>query len=108
MVKFFRNWCEQLIISSFIVSLIEMLAPEGKIKKYIRVVTGVYMIFVILNPILIKLDKVDFEEQINIFFEVSSSSFDEEKELQTSFEILNTISENLQTKEEDYAGEIQE
>lgn len=108
MVKFFRSWCEELILSSFIISLLEMIAPEGKIKKYIRVVTGVYMIFVILNPILLKLDKVNIEEQLNNILDVSSSSFDEEKELETTFEILNTISENLETKEEENAREIQE
>ena len=68
MISFFRTWCEELILSSFIVSIIEMLTPEGKIKKYIKVVSGVYMIFVILNPILLKLDKVNVEQELNNIF----------------------------------------
>lgn len=68
MIRFFREWCVDLILSSFIVSILEMLVPEGKIKKYIRVVTGVYMIFVILNPILLKLDKVNVEQELNNIF----------------------------------------
>lgn len=109
MIKFFRGWCEELILSSFIVTIIEMISPEGKIKKYIRVVTGVYMIFVILNPILLKFNNVDLENQINNILEVSSSNFNEEKELERSFEILNTISENLEIREvEKNVREIQE
>ena len=70
MIRFFRDWCENLILSSFIVSILEMLVPEGKTKKYIRVVTGVYIIFVILNPILLKLDGMNIEQELdNIFME---------------------------------------
>ena len=39
MVTFFRTWCEELVLSSFVVSILELLVPEGKMKKYIRVVT---------------------------------------------------------------------
>lgn len=99
MVNFFRSWCEELILSSFIISILEMLVPDGKNKKYIRVVTGVYMIFVILNPLLLKLDKVNIEEKLNNILETSSYEFDEKKELEKGYEIFNTISENLQAEE---------
>ena len=108
MIKFFRSWCEELILSSLIVSILEMLVPNGSIKKYIRVVTGVYMIFVILSPILLKFNNADLENEINSILQVSSSEFNEEEELEESFKILNTISENLELKEEENAGEIQE
>lgn len=108
MVKFFRGWCEELILSSFIISILEMLVPEGKTKKYIRVVTGVYIIFVILNPILLKLDKVDIEQELSNILEVSEGEFNSEIELEKSYEILNTISENLQMEVNEDVGEIQE
>ena len=108
MIKFFRSWCEELIISSFIVTILEMLVPTGNIKKYIRVITGVYMIFVILNPILLRLNRFDLENQLNCILETSSSEFDEEMELKESIEILNTISKNLEVKEENNVREIQE
>ncbi len=108
MVKFFRIWCEELIISSFIVSIIEMLVPEGNTKKYIKVITGIYMIFVILSPILLKINNNNLEQEINKALEVSASNFDEEEELEKSFEILNAISENVKTKEEKNVREVQE
>ena len=108
MIKFFRTWCEEIIICSFIVSIIEMLVPENKIKKYIRVVTGVYMIFVILSPILLKFNNTDLEKEISNILEVSSPEFNEESELQKGFEILNTISENIEVKENENVRESQE
>lgn len=108
MVKFFRIWCEELIISSFIVSIIEMLVPEGNTKKYIKVITGIYMIFVILSPILLKINNNNLEQEINKALEVSASNFDEEEELEKSFKILNAISENVKTKEEKNVREVQE
>lgn len=108
MIKFFRTWCEEIIICSFIVSIIEMLVPENKIKKYIRVVTGVYLIFVILSPILLKFNNTDLEKEISNILEVSSPEFNEESELQKGFEILNTISENIEVKENENVREIQE
>lgn len=108
MIKFFRNWCEELILSSLIVTILEMLVPEGSIKKYIRVVTGVYMIFVILNPILLNFNNVDLENKINSILEVSGTEFNEESQLEESFEILNTISKNIGVKEGNNVREIQE
>ncbi|MBR3697296.1 MAG: stage III sporulation protein AF [Clostridia bacterium] len=107
MIRFFRSWCENLILSSFIVSIIEMLVPEGNIKKYIRVVTGIYMIFVILEPILLNFNKIDLEKKISNILEVSSSQYIEEKELENSYEILNKISNNLGIKEEEDVREVQ-
>ncbi len=61
MVLFLRNWCEQIIISIFISIIIEMLIPAGNIKKYVKVVVGIYIMFVILNPIISNIQNIDFE-----------------------------------------------
>lgn len=89
MVKFFRSWCEELILSSFIVSILEMITPEGNMKKYIRVVTGVYMIFAILSPILLSLNKINLEAEIERILDAS-------------------VTENINTKEELYEGNIEQ
>lgn len=49
------------MISVFITVIIEMLVPEGNIKKYVRVIIGVYMVFIILNPIISGIDKFDID-----------------------------------------------
>lgn len=87
MIKFFRSWCEELILSSFIVSILEMLIPEGSMKKYIKVVTGVYMIFVIISPILLSFNNLDLELEIDRILDssVSETSNTKEKENEGNF-----------------------
>ena len=51
-----RQWCEGIIIAVIISIIIEMIIPEGKNKKYIKVIIGVYIMFVSLTPILELLD----------------------------------------------------
>lgn len=47
------------MVCIFVALIIEMLVPNGNIKKYVRVVIGIYIIFVILNPIISNLDTFD-------------------------------------------------
>lgn len=67
MILFLRNWCEQIVISIFISIIIEMLIPAGNIKKYVKVVVGVYIMFVILNPIISNIQNIDFENIGSLF-----------------------------------------
>ena len=47
-----KSWCENIVVVIIITTLIEMLLPEGKTQKYIKIVIGVYLIFSIVQPIL--------------------------------------------------------
>ena len=74
MIEFIRNWCESLVIAVAISIIIEMLLPEGNNKKYVKVVIGIYIIFVIISPICeITSFKTDFKSILN-FKELDSSS----------------------------------
>ena len=61
MIEFMRIWCEEIIVSVIVAIIIEMFVPQGNIKKYVRVVIGIYIMFVILNPIVSNIDKVQIE-----------------------------------------------
>lgn len=52
MILKIRNWCEGIIIAIIISIIIELLIPSGSNKKYVKVVSGIYIMFVVLNPIL--------------------------------------------------------
>lgn len=70
MILFLRTWCEQIIISVFISIIVEMLIPAGNIKKYVKVVVGVYIMFVILDPIISNIENlgnIDFENIGSLF-----------------------------------------
>jgi stage III sporulation protein AF len=56
-----NSWAGGIIIAVIIISLIEMILPEGKNKKYIKVILGLFLLFTILSPIVTKISKQDFE-----------------------------------------------
>lgn len=61
MISFMNSWAGGIIIAVIIISLIEMILPEGKNKKYIKVILGLFLLFTILSPIVTKISKQDFK-----------------------------------------------
>ena len=67
MIEFLSSWAKGLGVTIVIVSILEMLLPNNKIKKYIKMVLGVYVIFNIISPIIqnkeiFDLDELDFSD----------------------------------------------
>ena len=50
MINFLSNWIEQIAIAVIIVSIFELILPKGNLKKYIKVVLGIYIIFCMISP----------------------------------------------------------
>ncbi|MBR3134473.1 MAG: stage III sporulation protein AF [Clostridia bacterium] len=62
-------WAQEIITAVLIGSIIQMIIPENKNKKYIKVVVGIYILFCIIKPVAgesIDLEKYDFSKYINI------------------------------------------
>lgn len=75
MILKLKQWCEGIIIAIIISIIIEMLIPDNKSKKYVKVVIGIYIMFVSLNPIL-EIINYDFDFS-NIFaYETTAASTD--------------------------------
>lgn len=55
MINFINDWVKGIIIAVIISTIIEMILPNGTIKKYVRTVMGAYIIFVIVSPIITKI-----------------------------------------------------
>jgi stage III sporulation protein AF len=47
-----KKWCENILVVVMISTLIEMIFPDGKELKYLKVVIGIYLVFCIIEPIL--------------------------------------------------------
>lgn len=80
MIEFISNWAGELIVSLLIVTIVEMLLPDNRIKKYVKTVIGVYIVFCIISPFInkeefVKLFKTAQKslEKIQIQSQVSSS-----------------------------------
>lgn len=71
MIEFFSSWAKQIGVTIVIVSIFEMLLPNNKTKKYIRMVLGVYIIFNLISPLIqnkeiFNLDNIDLENYKSI------------------------------------------
>ena len=50
MIGFLSSWAKSLGLAIVIVSILEMLLPNNRTKKYIRMVMGIYILFTIVSP----------------------------------------------------------
>ena len=68
MIYFFSSLVKNLSLSIVIVSILEMIIPNNKTKKYIKVVMGLYILFTIISPFV--KDKISFENiSVNSYLE---------------------------------------
>ena len=75
MISFIRSWAEQVIVAVIIASIIEMILPENKNKKYIKMIIGMYILFNIISPVIKNNNYFNFEEfNIEKYASTTSSS----------------------------------
>ena len=58
MIEFLSGWAKNLGVVIVIVSIFEMIVPNNKTKKYIRVVLGIFVMFNIISPFIKNKDKL--------------------------------------------------
>ncbi len=59
MIEFLSDWAKSLGLAIIVISILEMLLPNNKTKKYVRMVFGIYIIFNILSPFVKNKDILD-------------------------------------------------
>ena len=84
-----KLWAENIIIVVIISIIIEMILPEGNSKKYVKVVRGVYLLYVIINPIL----NIDLNLDVN---EITNSIVGNETVLTSSTDVKNSYIAGLE------------
>ncbi len=52
MIEFMSSWVKGLGLAIVMVSILEMLLPNNKTKKYIRMLMGIYVLFTIISPFI--------------------------------------------------------
>lgn len=58
MIEFLSGWAQNLGVVIVIASIFEMILPNNKTKKYIRVVLGIFVMFNIISPFIKNKDKL--------------------------------------------------
>ena len=90
MVSFISSWAQQIIFAVIIGTIIQIILPEGKSKKYIKVVIGIYVLFTVISPVVGK--DIDLNlEQYNINLESKTNTI----EANTKNDINNIYITNL-------------
>ena len=88
MIAYFSEWAKNLTLAVVIVSLFEMLLPNNKTKKYVKVVMGLYILFNIMSPFV----KKDFSFELENVIEKSKSKT-------VSTEVVNQTSMDTRLKQ---------
>jgi len=97
MINFMSSWAEQIVVAVVVATIIEMILPKSKNKKYIQMVVGVYVLFNIISPIIknkdnFSIDKYNIENyQTKSQYEVDQTSMDERLEKIYLEELENTV-----------------
>ena len=80
MIEFISSWAKSLGVTIILVSIIEMLLPNNKTKKYIRVILGIFVLFNIISPFIKNKEQINIIEEINSAdLEKYSSEYDDYK-----------------------------
>ena len=105
MISFLRSWIEQIIIAIIIVSILEMILPNGNLKKYIKIILSVFVIFNIISPFvnstdLFNISMQNFDTYVNNLN--TSSTLDQsnmDKRLQELY--IDELENNIKNKVEE-------
>ena len=103
MIDFLSSWAEQIVLAVIIATIIELILPNSKNKKYIQMVIGIYVMFNIISPIIKNKDILSIEEintenyTTNSEYVIDQSSMD--KRLEKIY--LEELEKNVTTKFED-------
>lgn len=97
MTNFMSSWAEQIVLAVVVATIIELILPQNKNKKYIQMVIGVYVLFNIISPIIKNKDDFSIEKysienyETKSQYEVDQSSMDARLEKIYLEELKNTV-----------------
>lgn len=105
MVNWISSWLKGIVVAIIISTIIELILPEGNIKKYIKTTMGIFLLLIIISPIINKLtgNNIDItkyiEEQTGkLKYEEYNSTIDTNHYIETTY--LKNIKEDITTEME--------
>lgn len=70
MINFLSSWVKNLSLALIIVSILEMILPNNKTKKYVKMIMGLYILFSIISPFIENSDEFDLNNvNLNFYLE---------------------------------------
>ena len=106
MITFLRTWANQMIVALMIATIFEMILPNGKNQKYIKMVLGLYVLLTIIQPVMAKvtgnhleISEFDYKKYFsNDALETFSQDFEENNSKLIEQAYIDNIKNDLQLK----------
>lgn len=96
MLNFLVSWAEQLIIALMIIVMIEMIIPNSSYRKYIKIVLGIFIMYVIFSPIIKQnTSNFDIEKTISNQIKASNITTSSKSTIDYNKQIENTYKEKF-------------
>lgn len=106
MIEFLVSWAEQLIVALIIIVVVEMVLPnQSSYKKYIKIILGIFILYVVITPLInnkisnLELKSIAVENTINTT--QYENVIDYEKQIESTYKI------KLKEEMEQYLNEKQ-
>lgn len=113
MINFMSTWVKNLSLALIIVSILEMLLPNNKTKKYVKMIMGLYILFSIISPFIDNKDKFNLNE-FNSYIDTSEDVMQTDSKVDQSSmdrrlnEIYETeLEKDIKRKIEDKGYEVE-
>lgn len=99
MINFLSSWAEQVILAVIIATILELILPNSKNRKYVQMVIGVYVLFNIISPIIKNREKLVFSE-IDLDKYITKSTKVEQSSMDARLEkiYLDELENNIKSK----------
>ena len=104
MINFMSLLAEQIVLAIIVATIIEMILPQNKNKKYIQMIIGIYVLFNIISPIIKNEEEISIEKYNIESYTTSSqqvidqTSMDERIEKIYLKELEATVTSKLEEK----------
>lgn len=96
------SWTQNIAVCLVIVMLLELILPKGNIKKYVKIIIGLYIMFNIISPIFENVKGLQVNN--NMFYD----NYGENKILEKmNIKIDNQINK-IQSNYQEYSNEIEQ
>lgn len=106
--NFISDWLKEIVVLFIIISLVDLLMPKGKMKRYVDFIMGIIIIFTVISPFS-RLNKItlDIDREVNSISQnlVSESSAieDQNRQIERIYkENLNNEIKRIIEKNTDY------
>lgn len=109
MIENFKNWISALLCIGIFVSILELILPKSKIKKYIYVLVGIVTTITIISPGINLLKREDisrsvssvidnFSDNVNINSGANIEDYKKNQENIVKEEFINSFKKDIESK----------